>query len=182
MSRHQLAVLGITAAADSADTHVVVRATTREDRYFPPLLAAQLLLDVRGLVQQNCYSKPASGKKRDTRRWAFAQEIYSNQGRGTEAGHFLEHLILEMLSQADPRARRFLAETSWDFAHEPDVYRLRFCKATVAEVKHALTQGAEILRRRQYHLAISHTLASSTGSINGSSFSNGKRLLGGYCP
>lgn len=150
MKREHLAVLQVD--AESADTHVVIKAATPADRYFPPLLAAQMLLDVGGLVKQSCYSKP--GKKKASGRWAFAQEIFSNHGRGTEAGHFLEHLILEMLSLADKTARRFTGETTWNFTREPDVYRLRFNMATPDEVKSALVQGAEILGRRQYHVSL----------------------------
>jgi hypothetical protein len=152
MSRTQLRVLCL--ARQRADTHLVVRAATWEDRYFPPLLAAQLFLDVRGLVGQSCYSKLGLGKSRRAQRWTLAQEIYSNQGRGTEAGHFLEHLLLEVLTQAHPGAERLSAETTWDFTREPDVFRIRFRKIPQGSVEHALAQGAEILGRRQYHLAL----------------------------
>jgi hypothetical protein len=146
-------VLGI--VDETNDTHLVLKASTSDDRYFPPLLAAQLLLDVGGLVKQNCFSKPGAGAgaQKAARRWAFAQEIFSNQGRGTEAGHFLEHLILEMLLLHAPKpSRKFTAETSWNFIREPDVYRLRFRKTNREEVATALAQSIDILHRRNYHI------------------------------
>jgi hypothetical protein len=151
---------------DGDDSILVVRAGAVADRFFSPMLAAQLMIDVRGLVHQSCYSKPEpkpnegrrakEGHPRGVRRWAFAQEIFSNEGRGTESGHFLEHLVLEMaLSVARPgRARRFAAETSWNWREEPDQFRLRFFHMEEPLVRSALELSANALAQRDYLLKL----------------------------
>jgi hypothetical protein len=149
---------------DGDDSLLVVSAGAIADRFFSPMLAAQLMIDVRGLVHQSCYSKPEpnegrrakEGHPRGVRRWAFAQEIFSNEGRGTESGHFLEHLVLEMaLSVARPgRARRFAAETSWNWREEPDRFRLRFFHMDAPLVQSALKLSAEALATRGYLLQL----------------------------
>jgi hypothetical protein len=150
-------------ATDGLDSVLVVRACSVEDRFFPPLLAAQLLLDVRGLVHQDCYSRPVlpggrgtkNGAARTARRWALAQEIYSNGGRGTESGHFLEHLVLETAMMVNTgRFRRFSAETSWNFREEPDVFRTRFFKMDLGIACEAVRRSAEVLARRGYLLDV----------------------------
>lgn len=162
MLRPQLCLLDL--LADGEDSLALVQARSTDERFFPPLLAAQLLLDVRGLVHQSCFSRPLSAKprsdrqSREARRWALAQEIFSNAGRGTEAGHFLEHLTLEMLTTL-PQAgrRRFSAETSWDFRAEPELFRLRFFKIEPVQVREALQKSAEVLSRRDYRLELPET-------------------------
>jgi hypothetical protein len=139
-------------AAEPAGARALVRAAGPEECLFPPLLAAQLMLDVDGLVHQSCLSRLSANGRR--RRWAFAQEIYANGGRGTEAGHFLEHLVLELLARRAPQAPRFVGETSWDFRAAPGLFTLRFRKVGPDAVYAALGEGAEILARRGYHVAL----------------------------
>lgn len=162
MSRLNLSVQAL--ETDGLDTLLVVRAATIEDCYFPPLLAAQLLLDVRGLIHQDCYSRPVppgeratkNGAVRTARRWALAQEIYSNGGRGTEAGHFLEHLVLETAMVVNRgRFRRFSGETSWNFREEPELFHTRLYKMDPTVARASLVQSAEVLARRGYNLDLS---------------------------
>ncbi len=155
-----LSVLDIT--RDGDDSLVLVRVGSPADRFFSPMLAAQLMIDVRGLVHQSCFSKPEppggrkakEGHPRGVRRWAFAQEIFSNEGRGTESGHFLEHLVLEMaLTVSRPgRSRRFAAETSWNWREEPDRFRLRFFHMDEPLVRSALDLCSTALQQRNYSL------------------------------
>ncbi len=147
---------------DGDDTLVQLAVGAKQDRYFSPILAAQLMIDVDGLVQQACITHPEprgvlgakEGRARGQRRWAFAQEIFSNEGRGTESGHFLEHLVLEAaLSVVTPsRARRFAGETTWNWREEPDRYRLRFFNMDEALVRSSLALSANALAYRDYHL------------------------------
>lgn len=162
MIRPNLSVLEITTVG--VDTHLVVRAGSVQDRFFPPLLAAQLLLDVQGLVHQDCYSRPLvplgrgtkRGATRSARRWALAQEIFSNGGRGTESGHFLEHLVLELAMEINQgRYRRFVGETSWNWLDEPQLFRTRLFKMDLDVAYRALIRSAEVLARRGYILDLS---------------------------
>jgi hypothetical protein len=151
-------------AREGDDALLVLRIGSEADRFFSPMLAARILLDVRGLVHQSCFSRPeprsGSGAKegiaRSTRRWAFAQEIYSNEGRGTESGHFLEHLVLEMALGLTHgrRSRRFAAETSWNWRKEPDVYRVRFDHASERVVAPAVVLAASVLAEHDYRLEL----------------------------
>jgi hypothetical protein len=150
VSRPHLAVEEV--AAEFGGARVLVRAAGPAECLFPPLLAAQLLIDVDGLVHQSCLSQLSPSGRR--RRWAFAQEIYANGGRGTEAGHFLEHLVLELLAKSAPAAPRFTGETSWDFRAAPGLFTLRFRKVGPDGVFAALKEGAEILARRGYHVGL----------------------------
>ncbi|MEI8256898.1 MAG: hypothetical protein WCJ30_14590 [Deltaproteobacteria bacterium] len=148
--------------SDGADTLVQIAVGAKGDRYFSPILAAQLMIDVDGLVQQACITHleprgalgAKEGQARGPRRWAFAQEIFSNEGRGTESGHFLEHLVLEAaLSVVTPsRARRFAGETTWNWRTEPNLYRLRFFNMDQALVRSSLALSANALGHRDYLL------------------------------
>lgn len=153
-------------AADGEDTLVVVKTEDLEDRYFPPLLAAQVFLSVRGLIHQDCDSLPIpvvmhgfkEGTTQPSRRWAFAQEIFSNNGRGTESGHFLEHLILQVatnIKSADGDCRPLCGETSWDFSEEPDLFRIRFYEVEPDLIRVALGHTSEILAGLSYGLDVS---------------------------
>lgn len=151
---------------DDDDIEVVLRADSVQDRFFPPLLAAQTFLLVRGLVEQDCDSRPETPSPRESarpRRWAFAQEIYSNGGRGTESGHFLEHLALQMASllheESGGPSRVMSAETQWDFRIEPNVYRLRFHNLSVSLLREALVRCREVLSRLDYLLDLSLVLS-----------------------
>lgn len=163
MSYPHLSVLEI--APNAKDTLVVLRAGSPEDRYFPPMLAAQLFLDIRGLIQQDCDSLPApprgpkrskEGTTRASRRWAFAQEIFSNNGRGTESGHFLEHLTLEMALRVSQSKTRIAlsGDTSWNFRDEPDIYRVRFQAVGPELIRPSLEMAREALARWDYQLQI----------------------------
>ena len=162
LSAPNITVLGLT--REGEDSIVTVHVRSPEDRFFPPMLAAQLMMDVNGLVHQSCFSKPVvgggihakEGSPRGARRWAFAQEIFSNEGRGTESGHFLEHLVLEMaLGVTRPgRARRFAGETTWDWRVEPDRFHLRFFHMDEPLVRSALSLSASALSRHGYALEL----------------------------
>lgn len=165
MSAANLSVLDLVREGD--DSLVTVHVANVSDRFFSPLLAAKLMIDVRGLVHQSCYSKPdpseglhaKAGQPRGSRRWAFAQEIFSNQGRGTESGHFLEHLVLEMaLSVTRPgRARRFSGETTWNWREEPDRFRLRFFHMDEKVLRSALSLSAKALAHHDYIIDVGDT-------------------------
>lgn len=157
--KHNLSVVQV--VADRADTLLVVKTGKVEDRYFPPLLAAQVFLHVRGLIHQDCDSLPApvvnhgfkEGSSQASRRWAFAQEIFSNNGRGTESGHFLEHLVLQVATNIKSEAgdsRPLCGETSWDFVEEPDVFRIRFYEVDKGLICEALRESSALLSRLRY--------------------------------
>ncbi len=154
-------------AAEGPDTLVVVRAGSFEDRFFPPLLAARVFLDVRGLIHQGCDSRPAEwnpgmehigigdGESEECRRWAFAQEIYSNNGRGTESAHFLEHLVLQIATNIrGDDCPPLYGETSWDFREIPDIFVIRFRQVDPDVIQVALQHSSEILKTCGYRLAL----------------------------
>jgi hypothetical protein len=166
-----LSVLSV--SADGPDTLVTVKAGSFEDRFFPPLLAAQVFLDVRGLIHQECDSRPIDeaedgqpqgakdGCTRPSRRWAFAQEIFSNNGRGTESAHFLEHLVLQIATNIrGDECPPLYGETSWDFREVPDVFQICFQQVDPDIIRVALQHSSEVLGAWGYRLDLGPLAAS----------------------